>query len=183
MIVCLSIISEIDERLIKFPPVVSATLFVVNSMSCFFIYYLCNRWDANQSSLWLMPCEINHLAWCLIAVFKYLCDLRATGSFHVWPSSAIISLIWVIFSVTCLLVCDMFHWIGDYLFSNLNMSPYSRLNLKKVPGFDVIAILLHMIYIYIAVIEELRYCFWAHINELRNYSLTTHNSENSLFAV
>ena len=119
---------------------------------CFFIFYLSNKWGVDQLSLWLTPYEINPLARHLKTVFKHLCDLRVGGSFHIWLSSAIISVIWeqlipsmasglltwVIISVTCLWcrmirICYLICFLQSVTisFSNLNMKPYSRLNLKK----------------------------------------------------
>ena len=64
------------------------------SMTFFHIYYLCNRWDVDQLSLWLMQCEINHIVQCLLAVFNNPCDLRVTDSFDVWWLSTFSNHLW-----------------------------------------------------------------------------------------
>ena len=110
----------------------------------FFINYLCNRWDVYQTSISRL-CDF---------IFSYICDLRATTLFGVWPSSTIMSvilirlpsmsvrrLIWVTISGIRLLACDdnklssfMVHRVGDYRFLYLNMKPYSKLNSNMCGG-------------------------------------------------
>ena len=92
-----SIISVINERLIKLPPIVSATLTVIISVICSF-YYLNNQsvismtdtmWDKTFCSMFdgclqtLLWFESNRPFPYLAVIYHHLYDLRMTASFSV----------------------------------------------------------------------------------------------------
>ena len=97
-----------------------------------FIYYPCNRWNvnynSNQPSLWQMHLQV--VVQSYLNPFSHSSDLRVTTPLDCLEVIWLLSFVFGVQRLESLLHV-MSHPVGDYLFTNLGMTPYSSLNPKK----------------------------------------------------